>query len=208
MAEPCCQFDPTSHGRSLSPGPLDFLCGLLRVIAWGTKGSEFQSVQIPLLHPQELTSAWTAPDCPFWGNGCLLRLEGCGYFACRQSLSQHLQLQGPWYFFLQCLLCAFPCLEGFILCWAQAAFKHFFPLEKFSKYLPFLFLAVKQRRHRFPCDKADLESTQRLSTNRTSHLSPSLSPNNLFQMQVVSSLSDRTVILSVIIYKCKNGNIT
>lgn len=156
--------------------------------------------------------SWLLPGLPLIviprGNGCLLRLEGCGYSACRQSSSQNLQLQGPWHSFSSVSCVPSPAWRVSCCAGHRQPSNIFFPLEKFSKYLPFLFLAVKLRQRRFPCDKADLESTQRLSTNGTSHLFPSLSPNDLFQIQVVSSLSDRIVILSVIIYKCKNGNIT
>lgn len=142
----CCWFDPTSHERSLG-----FLCGLLRVMAAAPRAPSSRASEDLCFTRRSCSSAWTAPDCHPGGNGCLLCLDICGYLACRQSSSQHLQLQGTRILSLVSFACLF-LLGGFHAVLGTGSLQTFFPLEKFSKYLPFLFLAVKQIRHRFPRD--------------------------------------------------------
>ena len=98
-AERCCWFDPI------------VTTGLWVLAHWvSTAGSSGWSLGAPRAPSSRVSKdlcfthrSWLLPGLPLIviprGSECLLRLEGCGYSACRQSSSQHLQLQGPWHSF-------------------------------------------------------------------------------------------------------------
>lgn len=132
---------PTSHAKSVSTGPPGFLCRLLRAITQGTRKSEFQSVQRPVRHSQKLLLRLRR-SCIVIPREWMFSLSGTVFLLSLQTWSASSQHSSAPEF-LTFFLCFFPCLEGSMPCWSQAAFKHFFPLKNLSNIYLFCFQPLK-----------------------------------------------------------------
>lgn len=148
-------LDPTSHAKSVSTGPLGFLCRLLRAITQGTRKSvpecpetcssltEVALAPAPLLycHSQgiDVFSVWN----------CVLTLPAdmeCIITAFFSSGVPHI---------LSLFLSLLGRLHAVLV---TGSLQTFFSLEKFIKYLPFLFPAFKIDTTDFPVIKLMLRA--------------------------------------------------